>query len=830
MAVTLMDSWSLSVERFMATLPPEHRESFKAPANSDECIQLIEKAQLRNRKFDRLARILQPLVEPLRRFEGSIDILIQSSSTFASPVWGPLKAVLVIISDRLSTLKSLAVLLERLVDPLKRFQNYERLFKESRQLQTAIGTLYCDLIEFCTRTVAHFCKTGARKAFSSFDTDLEEISDNIRHHWTEVDIAANAVNIEEAKAARQAHEEHRLLDIRRDINRWLCPSNIEDDLARRRSDYMPGSCDWIVSATEFRSLVASHCNYSLKVQGRPGSGKSVAASFMVQYLQETTKNTVLYFFCDNSDAEKRLCSQILRTVLWQLLQHDTSLYELIMPWYGRSGRPCADSDVQIRAMFTAVVAATKASPLFLIVDALDECEDPAEFLRTIEAAHNTSCTLKMILLAREDPTLNKLFSSCNAALLMESHPEPLDTYIYERLSKMRVFRSLDLRTRTADSISKASDGLWLFSRLLLDEIEQAPSFGEINRKINSVPSGMIQLYSSIVTAKATRQTDLQIKMAQQLYLWVDTSEYIPEWLWKETGGDHLEDDMIENLLHFACSSDEVFNPFQVVQELCAPLIQASALHPMTVCRPEDPYDYTIFNVKFFHQTAKHYLKWCSEAPRVQLPTTLQPKRLGHLYRGITAAWYFSESVEFKYALRYLRDRPRSGRFACYFEMACGLWGCLKLKSLRRDLAPEEMHEAADMCDAMIRFLKTEKCLGFVEASMILHFSERSTMLLDNIEEALNSAPSEDYPRTLTVFSKFQEARRIFLSDLAYIIVAVWLKKDLPVFWTTKYGARPEGFNDRSLARRLLQLAKSYAWLLEEKGASSSNCFAINWKG
>jgi hypothetical protein len=829
MAVSSLDSWSLGVERFIATLPAEHRATFKAPANSDDCMQLIEKAQLRNRKFDRLARILQPLVEPLQRFESSIDILVQTNSTFTSPVWSPLKAVLTIISDRLSTLQNLAILLERLVDPLKRFQNYELLFKESRQLQNAIGTLYCDLIELCTRIVAHFCKTGLRKAFSSFDKDLEEISDNIRHHWIEVDVAANAANIEEAKAARLAQETHRLLDVRRDINRWICPANVDDDLARRRSEYMPGSCDWIVSTTEFQSLLRSDCHYSLKIQGRPGSGKSIAASYMVDYLQETTKNTVLYFFCDNSDAEKRLTSQILRTVLWQLLQHDTNLYDLLTPWYHRSGRIYADSDVQLCEMFKAAVATTKISPLFLVVDALDECEDPSEFLQVTEAVCTTSIALRLVLLGRDDPSLHKLLSSCNAVLSVDVNHQPLEEYVCGRLANMRMFRSIELRTQTANSISKASDGLWLFSRLLLDEIEHAPSFGEISRKINSVPLGMIQLYSSIITAKEARQTDMQIKMAQQLYLWVDTSEYVPEWLWKETGGDNLEDDMIGNLLQFACSSREIFNPFQVVQELCAPLIQANVLHPMTIYRPEDPYDYTIFNIKFFHQTAKHYLKWCSEAPRGQLPTSLQPKRLGHLHRGITAIWYFRESVDFQCSLSYLRDRPRSGRFACYFEMACGLWGCLKLTNVRWDLAPEESRDAGEMCLAMTWFLTTEMCMGFVEASIILHFSERSTMLLDNIEEALSNAGSKDYRETLTVFSKFREARQTFLSDLAFIIVSVWPKDDLPAYWKSKYGGCPKGFYERSLAKKLLHLAGSYAWLTWERGASSINCFAINGK-
>jgi hypothetical protein len=104
------------------------------------------------------------------------------------------------------------------------------------------------------------------------------------------------------------------------------------------------------------------------------------------------------------------------------------------------------------------------------------------------------------------------------------------------------------------------------------------------------------------------------------------------------------------------------------------------------------------------------------------------------------------------------------------------------------------------------------------------------VLLDNTEEALNNAQSEEYQGTVTAFPKFREGRQTFLADLAYILVAVWPKNDLPEYWTSNYGMRPEGFDDRLLAKRLLRLAKSYEWLLWGRGASSINCFAMNGKG
>jgi hypothetical protein len=42
----------------------------------------------------------------------------------------------------------------------------------------------------------------AAGVFVSFDKEFEQVSDNIAHHSTEVDWAANAANIEEAKKAR----------------------------------------------------------------------------------------------------------------------------------------------------------------------------------------------------------------------------------------------------------------------------------------------------------------------------------------------------------------------------------------------------------------------------------------------------------------------------------------------------------------------------------------------------------------------------------------------------------------------------------------------------
>jgi hypothetical protein len=76
------------------------------------------------------------------------------------------------------------------------------LFASHDGVRNAIGSLYCDLIYFCTRVVCFYAKSF-RNPFVSFDKEFESISESIDLHGTEVDRAANAAHMKEAKEARE---------------------------------------------------------------------------------------------------------------------------------------------------------------------------------------------------------------------------------------------------------------------------------------------------------------------------------------------------------------------------------------------------------------------------------------------------------------------------------------------------------------------------------------------------------------------------------------------------------------------------------------------------
>ena len=200
------EAWQSAVQRYLASLTDAQKAAFKVPANAETCLDMIVQAQGRKNSFTRLLELLRPLIDPLKRFEGAIDIIAQIHGGIASPIWGPLRMAITMANDHFKTLESLAMILYKVVTSLERFTNYETLFKTNPAVQKAIGAFYSDLIDFCTRIIQYHSRSSLRAMVTSFDKDFRDVSEHIHFHSAEIDWVANAANIEESQRARQLEE------------------------------------------------------------------------------------------------------------------------------------------------------------------------------------------------------------------------------------------------------------------------------------------------------------------------------------------------------------------------------------------------------------------------------------------------------------------------------------------------------------------------------------------------------------------------------------------------------------------------------------------------
>ena len=159
----MADAWSAVLQRHLATLPQREQQSLKAAASAGECLDIVRLARGRKKGYDRLLLALQGLIEPVKKFEAVVDVIVQVNAGIASPIWGPLRLALGLASERLATLQNITTLLERLVEPLSRFQTYEALFRSNAAVHRAICNLYTHLIVFFAAIIRYHSQSSLRK-------------------------------------------------------------------------------------------------------------------------------------------------------------------------------------------------------------------------------------------------------------------------------------------------------------------------------------------------------------------------------------------------------------------------------------------------------------------------------------------------------------------------------------------------------------------------------------------------------------------------------------------------------------------------------------------
>jgi hypothetical protein len=91
------DSWEEAVTKYVRSLDPDKQREFQAPATVEACLQVLSTNGTRKRSFTRIAEFLGPVIDPLKRLEGTIDVIVQVNAGIASPIWGPLRMAITVI-------------------------------------------------------------------------------------------------------------------------------------------------------------------------------------------------------------------------------------------------------------------------------------------------------------------------------------------------------------------------------------------------------------------------------------------------------------------------------------------------------------------------------------------------------------------------------------------------------------------------------------------------------------------------------------------------------------------------------------------------------------
>jgi hypothetical protein len=107
-----------------------------------------------------------------------------------------------------------------------------------------------------------------------------------------------------------------------------------------------------------------------------------ASSAIIQDINDMRKSrpaALMFFYCDFKDEQKRDLRGLLSSLLVQLCYQSDSYYDLLSKFFSehRNGSQHASDAALVRCL-KDIMESPRRHPVYLIVDALDECPNPVE--------------------------------------------------------------------------------------------------------------------------------------------------------------------------------------------------------------------------------------------------------------------------------------------------------------------------------------------------------------------------------------------------------------------------------------------------------------------
>lgn len=160
------------------------------------------------------------------------------------------------------------------------------------------------------------------------------------------------------------------------IERWLSPPDPSADYNKALQQRHKDSGLWFLHGDVFAKW-KKRPNSFLWLHGIPGCRKTILSSAIIQDLEETTYQPVLYFYFNFNDISKQSLDSMIRSLISQLYNKQEDIREQLNSLFSscEDGRrqPTTESlNISLRQMIQQV------GEVWIVLDALDECNTRKE--------------------------------------------------------------------------------------------------------------------------------------------------------------------------------------------------------------------------------------------------------------------------------------------------------------------------------------------------------------------------------------------------------------------------------------------------------------------
>ncbi|KAH8745767.1 ankyrin repeat-containing domain protein [Hyaloscypha finlandica] len=300
-----------------------------------------------------------------------------------------------------------------------------------------------------------------------------------------------------------------------DIHAFLADlflTNSSDDLAktlRVKGKRVAGTCEWLLKRSEFEDWTTGNDLELLWLIGPPGIGKTIISSFLVEELQRKAKEDasmiLAHYFCDAGHEKRKTAIAILRGILVQFFQQQPDFFELIREVYKIEKSSMVEDVYSLWRVLVQVLKNCGNSKIYILIDALDECEEPSrkDFLGLLEEL-DPSSKARILITGRPEPDINEAAQSRGQSLRLDSGKinEDLSKFINIRVDELQTKKKKNYPTKLIEDIrttlQEKHEGTFLWASLVLEDIAATKTTREAIAKLSNLPSGLFKVYERLL--------------------------------------------------------------------------------------------------------------------------------------------------------------------------------------------------------------------------------------------------------------------------------------------------------------------------------------------
>ena len=360
---------------------------------------------------------------------------------------------------------------------------------------------------------------------------------------TKIDSAsALAAHIGESKVARAQQQtmmtslsEVQSSSKQKDIIAWLAPTGYAvkyymEDLANAKAARHANTCQWLLARDAFVHFSQATCSGGsfLWIYAQPGAGKTVLAAFLVDYFAlHQQSGCVLYFFCKDTDDDKRTPTAIARSLLYQLFYAlrkralVSALIEELSAAMDESGHKTAHEFATVWKTLSNHISAL--TPAIIIVDALDECHNSEvliQSLRSMASSHN----VRVILTSRKERYLYQLLHESPS---IEIAPEDVDSdikaFVEAKVAASPRLSHPSVRSLVVKRLCESHEGMFLWVQYMVKELKSCVSLEQVQEELRELPKGLDAVYQRILQRLQETLDKQTLKLCSKVLTWVTTS-------------------------------------------------------------------------------------------------------------------------------------------------------------------------------------------------------------------------------------------------------------------------------------------------------------------